>query len=203
MSQNMFPYLIRRFHKNKRWSFCSFRKLLFLYIAATPVGGSIFWIASIFQGSGLTPSAVNRWPMKGISVHFSSSFSLFNFRFLSWHLFNSFRRLASWSLVASSMSPRPVIRMSSATLNYRKFLLGLPGSGPAFFGNTLEPGISRKASVGIGTCPRGSGMWSACWIHYQVEFGGIHLWGLPLKTLWHLATLGVCLRWLVEDNDSS
>ena len=74
-------------------------------------------MASTFLGSGFTPSGVRTWPIKAVPEHFSYSFSRLSFKFRSLHLSNSFSKLASWCLTASSMlAPRPEIRMSSAIL---------------------------------------------------------------------------------------
>ena len=83
----------------------------------TSTGVSMFTMASIFLGSSLTPSLLNRCPMNVTCRLLKSNFAFFNLMFLSLHLWNKRRRFPSWSLSASSLvSPWPVIRRSSAIL---------------------------------------------------------------------------------------
>ena len=82
-------------------------------LPVTSVGFGISVTALTYSGSGLSPSPVIKWPMKGTLVFQSLTLASFSLIFLSLHLSSSALKFWSWSDVASSrVSPSSNNRMS-------------------------------------------------------------------------------------------
>ena len=67
----------------------------------TSVGFDILLIASIFEGSGFSPSLVIMCPINSISAQLNTDLSCPRLIFFSLHLFSKLVRLLSWSRCAS------------------------------------------------------------------------------------------------------
>ena len=114
--------------------------------------GSASQIASVFLGSGLSPSGVSWRPINGIFVWACLTFCLFSFGFHFMHLVENDRSFCLRLFYASSVvSPNPAI-ISSDFYSLEPLHKFVHGSLPYFWSRTdakrhLKPTVSSKGSV--------------------------------------------------------
>ena len=128
---------------------------------------------AIFCRSGCMPSLDTTSPKNGIDVHLKWHFSLFSFKFTSWHHLSTLYTALSWSVPSLSY---PITRMSSAMPNTSGMSLKISS---ILCWNMSPAGTALNVNTYICICQIDRQMWLSMMTTYLILGCGIpdlHRW---------------------------